>query len=246
MLSVTERPIAPFVFWLAIACGGCAQLKGPEFGPYDTAEGLNRVGYNVFDWVDKRALAPAARGYRWITPGWWRTGVNNVFVNLRTLDSSVNGFLQGKWSKGGTDLARIAINSTVGVGGFFDVAKRMGLRYGNEDLGQTFAVWGYSRTRYVFFPTTGPTSMRDLPGRGVSAIVPRLILGSAYNLPVGLLDFINGRAQLLQLTDARDDSAVDPYVFTRDAFFQGRAFVIFDGDPPIADDFDMDFEDDEY
>ena len=228
-----------------LGSAGCAGLKGPEFAPYDPAEGANRVGYNVFDWVDRKAFAPVARGYQWITPDWWRAGVWNFFTNLRTIDSSLNGFLQGKWRKGGTDLARIAVNSTVGVGGLFDVAKRMGLRYGNEDLGQTLAVWGWSRTSYTFLPVTGPSSVRDLPGRGIVAYIPRLIMGSAYTWPVGLLDAINGRAQLLVLTDARDDSALDAYVFTRDAFYQGRSFVIFDGDPPLDDDFDMEFDDED-
>ena len=241
-----RRQLLPLFLCMGVlGSAGCAGLKGAEYAPYDPAEGANRVGYNVFDWVDRKAFAPVARGYQRVTPGWWRTGVGNAFLNLRTIDSSLNGFLQGKWKKGSTDFARILINSTVGVGGLFDVAKRMGLRYGNEDLGQTFAVWGWTRTSYAFTPVTGPSAVRDLPGRGITAYLPRLILGNAFNWPVGLLSAINGRAQLLVLTDARDDSALDGYVFTRDAYYQGRVFVIFDGDPPLEDDFDMDFDEDE-
>lgn len=230
-------------------CTGCAGLKGPEYGTYDQAEGLNRFSYNVFDWVDRKAFAPVARGYQKVTPEFFRTGVTNVFLNLRTIDSSINGLLQGKWGKGGTDFARVIVNSTLGIGGLFDVAKRMGLSYGAEDLGQTLAVYGYTRTNYVFLPAGGPSAVRDLPGRLIVTVLPRLILGSAYSWPVGLLDAINGRANLLVLTDARDDSALDAYVFTRDAYFQGRTFAIFDGDPPLNDDFDADFDeefDDEF
>lgn len=242
-------PAAALLIWSLLGClagAGCSTLEGPEYAPYDGVEGFNRVSYNVFDWIDRKAFAPAARGYQKVTPGFFRTGVSNAFLNLRTVDSSLNGFLQGKWKKGSTDLGRVVINSTLGIGGLFDVAKRMGLKYGAEDLGQTFALWGYKRTNYLFLPVGGPSAIRDAPGRVIVSILPRLLIGSAYGWPVGLLDALNGRAQILVLTDARDDSALDAYVFTRDAYFQGRTFAIFDGDPPLDDDFDMDFDDDEF
>ncbi|MEM1434596.1 MAG: VacJ family lipoprotein [Pseudomonadota bacterium] len=243
MFTLNARVLLLVLFGL---CSGCASLEGPEYGEYDQAEGLNRISYNAFDWVDRKAFAPVARGYQKVTPGFVRAGVTNAFTNLRTIDSSINGFLQGKVRKGSTDFARVLINSTLGIGGLFDVAKRMGLNYGSEDLGQTFGVYGYARTNYVFLPLGGPSAVRDLPGRLIVTVLPRLILGSAYSWPVGVLDAINGRANILVLTDARDDSALDPYVFTRDAYFQGRSFAIFDGDPPLDDTFDADFDDDEF
>ncbi|MEE8077577.1 MAG: MlaA family lipoprotein, partial [Pseudomonadales bacterium] len=97
------------------------------------------MSYQVSDWVDRNALAPVARGYQKVTPDWLEAGIFNFFTNLRTIDSSVNGFLQGKPKAGATDFARLLINSTLGLGGFFDVAERMGLRFQDEDLGQTLA-----------------------------------------------------------------------------------------------------------
>ena len=225
--------------------GGCTSLSGPEYGSYDTIEGANRVTYRVTDWVDRKALAPVARGYSKITPEWWRTGVTNVFSNLRNIDSSVNGLLQGKPGKAGTDLARVLVNSTIGVAGIFDVATRVGLTHGEEDLGQTFAVWGNTRTPYLFLPN-GPSSFRDLPGGIIQGVLPRLIVGSSYNVWIGLLDTINGRAAALALTDARDSSALDGYAFTKDAYFQRRKFLIFDGDPPMDDFFGEDFDDEDF
>lgn len=227
--------------------GGCTGLSGPEYGSYDTIEGANRVTYRVTDWVDRKALAPVARGYSKITPEWWRTGVTNVFSNLRNIDSSLNGLLQGKPRKAGTDLARVLVNSTIGVAGLFDVATRVGLPHGDEDLGQTFAVWGNTRTPYLFLPAGGPTSFRDAPGAIIQGALPRMILGGGYNIWVGLLDTINGRAGALALTDARDSSALDGYAFTKDAYFQRRKFLIFDGDPPLDDFFDEEgFDEEEF
>jgi phospholipid-binding lipoprotein MlaA len=73
--------------------------------------------------------------------------------------------------------------------------------------------------------------------------VPRLVLGSSYSFWLGGLDVLNTRANALTLTDARDASALDPYAFTREAYFQRRKYVIFDGDPP--EEFDDFFDDEE-
>lgn len=230
---------------LSLLLGGCVS-SAPEYGPQDPLEGANRISYGVTDFIDRKALAPLARGYSRITPGWFRTGVGNFFGNLRNIDSSLNGLLQGKPAKAGTDFARVLVNSTLGVAGFVDVATRVGLAHGQEDLGQTFAVWGNARSPYLFVPGTGPSSLRDAPGSVLQGALPLLIMGNAYTVPVGFLDAINARAAALSLTDARDSSALDGYTFTRDAFYQRRKFLIFDGDPPIDDFFGDDFEEDDF
>lgn len=240
----SPSPVALAALVLLAGLSGCVSKATPEYASADPLEGANRVSYRFTDWVDRNALAPVARGYSKVTPEWWRTGVDNVFSNLRNIDSSLNGLLQGKPRKAGTDFARVLVNSTVGVAGIFDVATRVGLEHGEEDLGQTFAVWGNKRTAYVFLPGPGPNSVRDVPGSIIQGWIPRLIVGSGYTVWVGLLEGINARAGALALTDARDSSALDGYAFTKDAFFQRRKFLIFDGDPPLDDFFDDEFEDD--
>ena len=224
---------------------GCASQGAQDYAPDDPMEGFNRNSYAVSDWVDRKALVPVARGYTKITPSWWRTGVGNVFANLRGLDSSANGFLQGKPGKGATDFSRFLINSTMGIAGIFDVARHAGLQPGEEDFGQTLAVWGVKKTRYVYIPFLGPSTMRDIPSVVISSFMPRLILGKNYEYWMGGVDLLNARAEALNLTDTRDASALDPYAFTREAYFQRRKFLIYDGDPPLEDFFDEGFDDDE-
>ena len=223
---------------------GCAPLQGPDYGAHDHAEGLNRASYAFTDAIDRAIVAPTARGYRWITPDWLERGIANVFLNMRHLPSAANGFLQGKPKAGGTDLARLAINTTVGIGGFFDVASRWDLRFQEEDFGQTLAVWGVKNSRYVFVPFLGPTTVRDLPSVVVRSLTPRLIVGSDYHWGWSALDLISVRAEALSASDVRDASALDPYAFTRDAYYQRRKFLIFDGDLPEDDLFD-EFDDED-
>ncbi len=225
---------------------GCASLEGPEYAAYDPNEAFNRPSYAVTDWVDRNAVAPVARGYQHITPGWLRQGISNFFSNLREIDSALNGFLQGKPKSGATDLARILINSTAGIGGLFDVAGASGIVDQEEDLGQTLAVAGITRSRYLYVPLVGPSTNRDVPSLAIRALIPSFILGGAYAWWIGGIDLINSRAELLTATEVRDASALDPYAFTREAYYQRRKFLIFDGDPPMDDFFDeFDDPDDE-
>ena len=223
---------------LCSAMSACSSLGSEDFGVYDPHESVNRTSYEATETVDARILRPIARGYQNVTPGWLEKGIENVFQNLVTLPSAINGFLQGKPTGGATDLARVLVNSTVGLGGFFDPASAWGLPYQEEDFGQTLAVWGMTRSRYVYAPLVGPTTLRDLPSLLVRGYLPRLVLGPDYHWGVTALDVVSARAALLSASDVRDASALDPYVFTRDAYYQRRKFLIYDGQPPLEDLFD--------
>ncbi len=230
-------------FCLSLGLAACASVPDADYQSSDPIEGFNRASYNTTDWIDRKTLAPLARGYAYVTPDWWRTSVDNVFGNLLGVDSALNGFLQGKPKRGATDITRVLVNSTLGIGGIFDVAQRMGLASGQEDLGQTFAVWGVKQTPYVSIPFLGPSSARDLPSVAVRSLLPQLLLGNAFEPWIRGLRLLNARAQLLTITDTRDASALDPYVFTREAYYQRQKFLIFDGDPPEDDFLDDDFDD---
>ena len=236
------RWVVPCLLVSGLVMGGCSTLQGDDYAVYDPGERFNRASYDATEAVDRRVIAPVARGYKAVTPNRLQRGILNVFHNLRGIDSAVNGFLQGKPRAGTTDLARVVINSSIGLLGFFDVASRWGLRDQQEDFGQTLAVWGVKRTRYVYVPFLGPSTVRDLPSTLVRSFMPRLILGSDYHWSLSGLDLISARADLLGATRVRDASALDPYAFTRDAYYQRRKFLIFDGDPPVEDFFD-EFED---
>lgn len=226
-----------------ILLSACSTLEGDEYAVFDPYEDINRKSFAATDTVDRKVVLPVAEGYDKITPGWLQRGILNVFINVRTIGSSLNGFLQGKPVSGATDFARLVINSSIGVFGFFDVASRWGLRFQEEDFGQTLAVWGVKRSRYVYVPLLGPATLRDLPSTVIRSAMPRLILGSDYHWGISVVDIISARADLMSATRVRDSSALDPYAFTRDAYYQRRKFLIFDGDPPVEDFFD-DFEDD--
>lgn len=217
---------------------GCAGQVS-ERDARDPLEPLNRVSFEVTERLDQYFMRPLARAYEWALPDFAVTGIYNFFHNLRTLDSAVNGLLQGRPRSAATDAGRFLANSTFGLGGLFDVATGMGLVYQDRDLGQTLAVWGYTDSSYVYVPFLGPSTIRDLPGTFLKAAwVPLLLKQSEGNFWVEGVDVVSVRAERLRATDARDAMALESYSFTREAYYQQRRFKLFEGEPPAESGFE--------
>ena len=147
-----------------------------------------------------------------------------------------NLILQGKFENSVEATGSFLLNSTIGLLGFFDVASKEGIPIFNEDMGQTFAVWGWKDSRFLVMPIFGPFTARDFLGRGFYGYFhPISYYAREYgNYVPMIVDLITLRASLLPL---EEDflSAADPYALIRDAYLQRREFLIFDGDPPAPD-----------
>ena len=222
---------------------GCTLNPGPDYGVYDPVESVNRRSYAISEALDRGVLRPLAVGYRKVMPTFAEDAVESFFTNLRSTESALSGFLQGAPGRGFRDIGRFLVNSTLGIGGLFDVATALGIEPQGEDLGQVLASWGYTRSRYLYVPVLGPTTVRDLSHLIVRASLPRLVMRENYNAWVGSIDLASARAEVLMITDVRDEASLDPYTFTREAFYQRRRDAVFNGDPPVEDGFDLLLED---
>ena len=217
---------------------GCASIPADERTPSDPWEPLNRTLYSVNTAVDKVTTKPLAKGYQKIMPGPVRKGISNFFSNLNAPRSAVNNFLQGKPRRGFSEIGRLLFNSTIGIGGLFDVATANGIEEYPEDFGQTFAVWGVPDGPYVMLPFLGPRTLRDailLPADIVADPLFHYENTSVRDKLYGvrLLDL---RYRLLTADKFLEDSK-DKYVTTRESYLQNREYEIYDGDPPEDDDF---------
>ena len=127
----------------------------------DPWEKVNRGVFSFNEVLDRFLLKPVAQGYQWVMPQPLDDGITNFFENLGELETAVNNVAQFKLGAAANDVGRFAINSTVGVAGFIDVAARMGLAQNQEDLGQTLGYWGVPSGPYVMLPFAGPSTVRD-------------------------------------------------------------------------------------
>lgn len=239
-----SRSILTLLLLLAVfVLNGCATTRideqGNEVAVVDPYENINRKVYNFNDKVDQYVAEPVANGYKKITPEFIQTGVSNFFNNVKEINTMLNDFLQAKFKQGLEDTGRFAVNTTVGLGGLFDVASKVGLERHQEDFEQTLAVWGVSPGSYLVLPFLGPTTTRGIPGAIVdTATNPLNYLGL---MSVQVARMVNTRANAEGALKFIDEAALDPYVFTRESFLQWRNFMATDGSPEANEDF-LDFE----
>lgn len=216
---------------LCALLAGCASARDPR----DPLEPLNRGVYQVNEALDKALLKPVARGYKAAVPPPVRGGVTNFFGNFNDVTTAINDALQGKLRDAATDVGRIAVNSTIGILGVFDVATRLGLEKHDEDFGQTFGVWGVRDGPYLVLPLLGPSTFRDTVGLGAQYFTdPEFFLfthGPESYVVFGIRA-VNVRASLLDAERILDAAAIDKYAFLRDAYLQRRRNLIHDGNPP--------------
>ena len=214
-------------------------LSSYAFTETDPLKDLNQKTHNLNQTLDLQVASPVARFYKRITPDFIEIGVTNFTQNVEDLSIGLNNILQGKIKSGFSDLGRFTLNSTIGIGGFLDIATDMGLEKHDEDFGQTLAVWGVPDGPYLVLPGLGPSTIRDTLAMIPDAFLTPLWLidhdRTSYSLTA--IDLIDTRARYLGL-----ESVVigDEYLFYRDAYLQSRQFEIKDGE--IEDDFD-DFDD---
>jgi phospholipid-binding lipoprotein MlaA len=207
------------------------EYEGAEQMPPETAndplEPLNRFFFNFNDKLYFWAIKPASQVYAAVLPVDIRMVIRNAFNNIQAPVRIVNNFLQGKVKNSGIELTRFVINSTAGIAGLVDSAKKdFGIEQKEEDLGQTFGFYGAGEGVFICWPILGASNLRDTVG----------MAGDAFLNPVNYLFASNGYAAAgiktgekvnetsLTLGDYErfKEAAVDPYVSMRQAYRQSR------------------------
>lgn len=223
---------------LALLLGACASIP-PYAGkdPRDPLEKINRETYWFNQKLDQYVLKPVARAYVYVVPRALQLCVSNGFDNIGDFRNAANDILQLKPVGAATDTGRLVINSTLGVAGCFDVATRMGLHRRHEDFGLTLARYGIGTGPYLVLPVLGSSDVRDAAGLypdsytnplnwvQVAPVADRYRMYGVY--------VVDTRASLLQASALVETAALDPYQFTRDAWFQHRRSLQYEGNPPL-------------
>ena len=223
---------------VAILSSGCATYSGNSLSDAnDPLQSFNKPFFAMNDAFDTVLFKPLAQGYNAVTPKPIRDGVTNFFSNLNEIDNAINNLFQGKPDKFAISVGRLAINSTLGIGGIVDVASRMGLQHSPEDLGQTVGYYGAGSGAYLVLPLLGSSSIRDVPGRIVSMYLnPLAWLDdiSFRNIMVGI-NAVDSRSNLLAKEEIAREISDDKYTLYKDAFLEEREFEISDGNLDNSD-----------
>lgn len=201
-----------------------------EYGPPagDPTEQLNATSYRITQAVDDAVIEPIAYAYRDGLPEPIRDGLGNVVRNLGEPSNALNFLLQGKVGKAFGSLGRLAINSTLGIGGLIDIAGKpgIGIPYRRNGFANTAGFYGVGLGPYLYLPVTGATSLRDIIGSTLDQALLPFAVGKPFNKPAYAATYfvVNGLDQRLEFDAELAEIAAsdDPYAVRRDTYLAKR------------------------
>lgn len=187
------RPVAALL--LATALAACAATPAEQLGTvppmhqltpaqaqaaeslrvWDPIEGTNRAFYNFNARFDQWVFLPAVRAYEFVTPDFIEHRVTNFFANLSEFRNASNGLMQARPDAAGRAVIRLALNSTFGLLGLFDVATPLGVSREPLDFGLTLGRWGVGNGPYLVVPVLGPSNGRDFTGVVVDSAIANYV-----------------------------------------------------------------------
>jgi phospholipid-binding lipoprotein MlaA len=232
-----DEPLDPFA--------RAGEGAGEEYDPWEP------VNSNIFEFnlkLDRYVLKPVAKGYNFIMPDLAQVGVSNFFYNVRFVPRFLNNIFQGKMKGAGIELGRFVINSTVGIAGFIDVAKKIDLVTPEEDLGQTLGFYGVKPGPYLVLPFLPPFTVRDFVGfvgdvflnpinwlvlpiievEGVPSAIDHEDRMTTSIIQTGsrVGEVINDRSRNLEKFQGVEEATLDLYTAVRNAYLQKRSQAI--------------------
>jgi phospholipid-binding lipoprotein MlaA len=204
----------------------------------DPLEPTNRAIFGFNEFLDKVLIRPLAEVYHFILPNFVEERITMFVRNMGEPLTLVNDILQGEPDRAGTTFGRFITNTTIGVGGLFDVATDLDMPRHTEDFGQTFGVWGVKEGPYLVLPILGPSTMRDGVGQIADTFADPVTIGLAQADVSGLaigrfaLTGIDARARNLEMVDQLRRESLDYYATLRSAYRQNRRAEVLNGAAP--------------
>jgi phospholipid-binding lipoprotein MlaA len=208
--------------------------------PNDPHEKQNRAMFKTNQWLDRNIVYPSAVAYAAVVPPKARDRVHDFLMNLDLPLTFVNDVLQVEPDRAGDTFQRFVINSTVGVGGLWDVASKIGIPNHSEDFGQTLAVWGVPDGAYLMLPIFGPSNPRDATGIAVDFFIDpftyvRLAGHIWYQGARTYGSYLDLRARNLNTLQGIERGSVDYYASVRSLYRQSRKEAIANGHADVKD-----------
>jgi phospholipid-binding lipoprotein MlaA len=219
----------------------------------DCFEGVNRVTFKFNQVLDGVIFEPVAKAYR-VLPSPVRTGTGNALDNLSSLVTIPNNILQGEFKKAAVNTGRFFVNTTVGIIGIFDVAKKIGFsEYEKEDYGQTFGTWGVAEGCYLVLPVLGPSTIRDVTGSFVNILGGdpwyntsvhgnNEFLSKSDYIAAKILTGVDFRAKNINSFENLEKNSIDFYASVKSLYLQDRQQKILNRNGSLEIIYDADWE----
>ena len=232
MLASSDSSVPAGALLAQAPSSGAASSPAPDAEPqeYDPWEPFNETMFKFNYNFDKYLLKPVAKGYNVIMPDELQRMIGNAFDNINPVPKWANNLLQRNYKGFFTELGRFLINSTLGFGGLWDIAKQeFGLQKTNVDFGQTLGKWGVGPGPFLVLPFLPPLTVRDGIGYGVDGAMDPLSYFIPFiwdRLGMRIGDTINDRSLNLDLFQGFEETTIDMYSAVRNGYLQRRYNLI--------------------
>jgi phospholipid-binding lipoprotein MlaA len=195
----------------------CMEIRDPY-------EGFNRKVFAFNSFLDYVLLKPVAKSYKILVPDFAKQRVGSFVENLTVPVSTVNNLLQARGRDTVKSIWRFFINTTVGIGGLFDVASKLGINSDPQTFGSTLARYGVKPGPYIVVPFFGSSNARDVSDIFVlSKIDPvKYNMNTYQKMGYTGLSMVHNRSEILEVTDAIARDSADPYAAIRSLVHQKR------------------------
>ncbi len=245
-----------FVVGVIFFITGCSSTS-TSTKPIGALETYNHAMFNINNKIDKAVIRPLAKGYRAITTEYIREHIGNVFHNLEEPIYFVNNILQGEFSNSGVNLGRFVMNTTIGIGGVFDVASTLDMKRDKTGFDETLANWCVPDGPYIVLPILGPSTPRATVGWVADKYTSPSYwvaensdndVKNIYYATAGL-KMLNFYADHLTMLESLEEGSIDYYESVKAAYLQSRGRFTSCGrkqEETPSYDFDMDMDFDEY
>lgn len=243
------KPTTLVIPLLLLSCAAFAKQSTPTAAPQETEfrdpfasdsspgkskvsdplEAINRTFFHFNNWLYRRVLRPASKGYETVAPKPVRVCVDRLFTNLKFPVRVINNVLQARFKGAGIETARFVVNSTVGVAGLFDPATHWKLKEQLADFDQTLAVYRIPNGIYLNWPVLGPATIRGTAGMaGDSALSPLWYVDVPLAVTAGAtgLNVVNTTSLHSEEYDEVISATLDPYVAVRSAYFESHSTAL--------------------
>ena len=216
-----------FAFLAVLLCLSFNRVQAEEFiqeankypdyayeylGP-DKFEKFNRKMFSFNSFLNKYALRPVHIIWASIMPKYAMDRLQCAYNNIEYPKRLVSSIVQRDFKTSGRETVRFLTNSTIGLGGLYDPAKKIfNLEMANEDMEQALCKCKMKRGNYFVLPVINSATTRSLAGRLLDySLDPTIYLGMPVIALVKMGLTINRTSYMQPLIQMIESTYADPY-----------------------------------
>lgn len=197
------------------------QSKYPDYsyiylGP-DKYEKINRKVFNFNLGLNKYAIRPVHILWCSIIPEYGIERIHSAYKNIEYPKRLISSLIQKDFKSSGTETVRFLTNTTLGIGGMFDPAKKFfNLEPVNEDMEQALTKCKCNSGSYLVLPVMNGTTARGIAGKILdTSLNPTTYVGTPVLAMVKAGLTVNRTSYMQPFIKMIESTYADPYEIAR-------------------------------